>query len=75
MYTEDLRGEDLEEVKEMYYEEYGVKITAAKIVEVEVTMKAMGARESMELMLGLVEIGGSWYIDFESMEEALYDFL
>ena len=75
VYTEDLRGEDLEEVKEMYYEEYGVKITAAKIVEVEVTMKAMGARESMELMLGLVEIGGSWYIDFESMEEALYDFL
>ena len=75
VYTEDARGEDLEEVKEMYLEEYGVKITAAKIVEVEVTMKAMGRSDSMELVLGLVEIGGSWYIDYESMEEALYDFL
>ena len=75
VYTEDLRGEELEEVKEMYYEEYGVKITAAKIVDVEVTMKAMGERDSMELQLGVVEIGGSWYIDYESMEEALYDFL
>lgn len=75
VYTEDMRGEDLEYVKEMYYDEYGVKITAAKIVEVEVTMKSMGERDSMELRLGVVEIGGSWYVDFESMEDALYDFL
>ncbi|MBR6595123.1 MAG: zinc-ribbon domain-containing protein [Oscillospiraceae bacterium] len=75
VYTEDMRGEDLEEVKEMYLDEYGVKITAAKIVEVEVTMKVEGYSDSMELELGVVEIGGSWYIDYESMEDALYDFL
>ena len=75
VYTEDMRGEDLEYVKEMYLDEYGVKITAAKIVEVEVTGTRKGDRNSMGLELGVVEIGGSWYIDYESMDDALYDFL
>lgn len=74
VYTEDVRGEDLEYVKDLY-SEIGAKVTAAKIVEVEMTVSAMGMSESTEIELGVVEIGGSWYIDVESMEDMLDDLM
>ena len=74
VYTEDVRGEDLEYVKELY-SELGAKVTAAKIVEVEMTVSIMGMSESTEAELGVVEIGGSWYIDVESMEDMLDDLM
>ena len=74
VYTEDVRGEDLEYVKDMY-SEIGAKVTAAKIVEVELTISYMGMSESETLELGVVEIGGSWYIDVQSMEDMMDEFM
>lgn len=74
VYTEDVRGENLEYVKELY-SEIGAKVTDAKIVEVEMTVSAMGMTESTEVELGVVKIGGSWYIDVESMEDMLDDLM
>ena len=74
VYTEDVRGEDLEYVKELY-SEIGAKVTAAKVVEVELTISYMGMSESETIELGVVEIGGSWYIDVQSMEDMMDDFM
>ena len=74
LYTEDIYGDDLRYLKEDY-EEIGVKVTAAKIVEVEMTVSAMGMSETETFELGVVEIGSSWYIDVESMEDMLDDLM
>ena len=60
--TEDIYGDDLRCLKEDY-EEIGVKVTAAKYVEVKLTASYMGMSESTEVELCVIEVGGSWYID------------
>ena len=72
LYTEDITGDDLRYLKEDY-EEIGAKVTAAKYVEVELTSYYMGMSESTEVELCVIEVGGSWYIDIESMEDVMYD--
>lgn len=72
VYTEDIRGDELRYLKEDY-EEIGVRVSAAKYVEVELTASAMGMSESTEVELCVIEVGGSWYIDIESMEDVMYD--
>ena len=73
LYAEDINGDELRYLKENY-EEIGAKVTAAKYVEVEMTVSYMGMSESTEMELRVVEIGGSWYIDIESMEDMMYEF-
>lgn len=72
--TEELRGEDLEEVKRQY-SEMGIEVAAAKSVEVELTASAMGMSESIEIEVGLVKIGGIWCIDFLTMGDIMDDFM
>ena len=74
VYTEDIYGDDLRYLKEDY-EELGVRVTAAKYVEVELTASAMGMSESTEVELYVVEVGGSWYIDLESMGDMMDDLM
>ena len=56
------------------YEEIGVKVKEAKIVEVELTVKAFGMTESSEMEIGVVKIGGSWYVDVNNfdMDDIIY---
>ena len=74
VYTEDVYGEDLRDLKEEY-EEIGIRVTAAKCVEVEMIASYMGMSESTEVELYVVEIGGSWYIDLESMGDMMNDLM
>lgn len=74
VYTEDVYGEDLRDLKEEY-EEIGIRVTAAKCVEVEMIASYMGMSESTEVELYVVEIGGSWYIDVESMGDMMDDLM
>lgn len=57
-----LVGDDLEDVQEYYMDEYGVKVSAAKEVELEVTIDGSYRSEEHTRTLHLVKIGWSWYI-------------
>lgn len=65
--AEDMSKEDLRYLKDMY-SEIGIKVSAAKVVEVELTMKAMGMTQSETFELMVIKIGRSWYIELESLE-------
>ena len=60
--TDDIKGDDLEEIQEDY-EEIGCKVSAAKNVTVEIQIKYDGETEKDEVEIPLVKIGGKWYID------------
>ena len=72
VYAEDVYGDDLRYLKEDY-EEIGVRVTAAKCVEVELIASYMGMSESIDVELYVIEVGGSWYLDIESMEDVMYE--
>lgn len=64
--TEDVTGEELDDLKDDY-EDIDIKVTAAKTVEVELTVKAGETESSNSLDVSLIKIGRSWYLDLESM--------
>jgi hypothetical protein len=59
---DNLRGDDLEDVQEYFMDEYGVTVTAAKNVELEVTIDGSYRSNTFTRYLRLVKIGWSWYI-------------
>lgn len=71
--TRDYSMSDMRYIVEDY-EEIGVKVKEAKIVEVELTVKAFGMTESSEMEIGVVKIGGSWYVDVNNfdMDDIIY---
>lgn len=68
--AEDLSKEDLVYLKESYAE-IGAKVSAAKEVDVELSVKVMGMTQTETIELVVVKIGRSWYIDAESMGDIL----
>lgn len=66
--TEDIKGEDFRDLREDY-EDLDIKISAAKEVEVEFTLKADDTEFSNYIYVSLVKIGRSWYLDVENMSE------
>lgn len=64
--TEDLTGDDLDDLKDDY-EDIDIKVSAAKTVEVELTVKAGETETSNSLDVSVIKIGRSWYLDLESM--------
>lgn len=64
--TEDIKGDDLDDIKDAY-EDADVKVSAAKDVEIEITVKADETESSNSLDVSLVKVGRSWYIDVMSM--------
>lgn len=46
-----------------YKDDFGVKVSAAKEVEVELTIKMGKDKETEPLDMTVVKVGGSWYID------------
>ncbi len=63
---EDIKGDDLDDIKEAY-EEADIKISAAKDVEVEITVTSDETESSNSLNISLIKVGRSWYLDLMSM--------
>ena len=68
--AENVSGEDLAYQKQNYAE-IGAKVSAAKEVEVELSVKVLGMTETETVELVVVKFGRSWYIDIESMGDLL----
>lgn len=64
----ELKGEDFDDVKYDYIDELDLVIDAAKTVEVELFVKAKDTESSRVLDIDLVEIEGTWYLDFMNMD-------
>lgn len=60
---EDIKGDDLDEIKDSY-KEADVKVSAAKVVEVEITAKTDETEKSSSQDYTLIKVGRSWYFDF-----------
>ena len=54
------------------YEEIGVKVKDAKIVEVELTIKAFGMSETTDMEIGVIKVGGSWYVDVQNFDMDMF---
>lgn len=70
--VENCSSEELKEIKEAYKEELNTKVSNAKFVEVEFTIKAGDIDESDTIDICVIKIGRSWYID--SMNTSIYYF-
>ena len=64
--TEDIKGDDLDDIKDAY-EDADVKVSAAKYVEIEITVKADETESSRSLDVSLIKVGRSWYLDVTRM--------
>lgn len=64
--TEDIKGDDLNDIKDAY-EDADVKVSAAKSVEIEITIKADEMESSNSMDISLIKVGRSWYLDVMSM--------
>ncbi len=65
--VEDVTDDDLDDLKDEYEEEYDLKVSAAKIVEVGVTIDLGGDSEPVTRHVYLIKVGRSWYLDTENM--------
>lgn len=70
LYAGDLKGDDLDDIKDSY-EDINVKVSAAKEVEVEITVMADETESSNSRDIYLIKIGRSWYLDGMSMGNLL----
>lgn len=64
--VEDVTGDDLDDLKDDY-EDLDIKVSAAKTVEIELTIKAGETESSKSLDVSVIKVGRSWYLDLESM--------
>lgn len=64
--VEDVTGDELNDLKDDY-EDIDIKVSAAKTVEVELTVKAGETETSNSLDISVIKVGRSWYLDLESM--------
>ena len=69
-----LDKEMVESGKEYYEDEYDVEITDAKSVMIEISIKADGETEYENIEIYVVKIGGSWYLDIDSVDNFSYLF-
>lgn len=63
---EDVRGDDLDDIKDAY-EDADVKVSAAKNIEIELTVTADETESSNSLDVSVIKVGRSWYLDVMSM--------
>lgn len=64
--TEDIKGDDLDDIKDAY-EDADVKVSAAKDVEIKITVKIDETETSDSVNVSLIKVGRSWYLDVMSM--------
>lgn len=70
---------EFNKIKEDYKEKFDIEVLDAKIVRMELRIKAKGYDESEDAFIHLVKVGRSWYIDavntslhFKSIGKTLY---
>lgn len=68
--SEDIKGDDLKDIKKEY-KRAGVKVSAAKEVEVELTVKAGKTENEDTITISVIKVGRSWYLDLDSMGSLL----
>lgn len=64
--VEDVTGDDLNDLKSNY-EDINVKVSAAKTVEVEFTLKGDEIEISNSLEVSVIKVDRSWYLDLYTM--------
>ena len=64
--VEDVTGDDLNDLKSNY-EDIKVKLSAAKTVEVEFTLKGDETEISNSLEVSVIKVDRSWYLDLYTM--------
>lgn len=64
--AEDVKGDDLDDIKDSYADA-DIKVSAAKSVEVELTITSGETESSNSMYIDLVKVGRSWYLDVASM--------
>ena len=64
--VEDVTGDDLNDFKSNY-EDINVKVSAAKTVEVEFTLKGDETEISNSLEVSVIKVDRSWYLDLYTM--------
>ena len=64
--VEDVTGDDLNDLKSNY-EDINVKVSAAKTVEVEFTLKGDETEISNSLEVSVIRVDRSWYLDLYTM--------
>lgn len=64
--VEDVTGDDLNDLKSNY-EDINVKVSAAKTVEVEFTLKGDETEISNSLEVSVIKVDCSWYLDLYTM--------
>ena len=65
---DDYDRDELDDVKDDYAD-YDVKVKSAKTVEVKVSMEFLGQKQTEELDVPVVKIGGDWYVDFINLDK------
>ena len=66
--AETLKGDDLADIKDLYKDDIGLKVSAAKQIEVEMTVHIDEDTEfTNSLDVDLVKVGRSWYLDIPTM--------
>lgn len=63
---ENVKGDDLKDLKKDY-KKMGVKVSAAKVAEIEITVKVGETESSNSMEIPLIKVGRSWYLDVDSM--------
>lgn len=64
----DVTGEDLENLRETY-SEANVKISAAKKLEVAVSIKGDKNQDSDTMEIEVIKVGNSWYLDIDTFDD------
>lgn len=65
--VEDVSAKKLREIK-ADYEEYDIKVSAAKNVEVTTTLQTKDTEYSNTVEVPIIKIGRSWYLDVENLD-------
>lgn len=64
--VEDVKDRSLNSLKDDY-EDVGVKVSAAKTIEIEFTITADETEISNSMEIAVIKVGRSWYLDMASM--------
>ncbi|MBQ9083281.1 MAG: zinc ribbon domain-containing protein [Clostridia bacterium] len=59
----DASNRTLRDLKEDYDDEFDIKISAAKTIEIVLSVQIDGHKQSGSVVIGVVKIGRSWYVD------------
>jgi len=66
--SEDLDKDDVEDLEDMYRDEdIDINISAAREVEVELSYRLDGEKETNSIWVTVIKVGRSWYLDLSSM--------